>query len=71
MRIISGAILACLVAGAALAAEPAKMDFPISHPAVGVGEELYLYFVPKRLGIFAGLNVASVRAILGLLLANS
>lgn len=47
------------------------MDFPISHPAVGVGEELYLYFVPKRLGIFAGLNVASVRAILGLLLANS
>jgi NitT/TauT family transport system substrate-binding protein len=59
MRIISVAILTCLVACTALAAEPAKVDFAISHPAIGVGEEVYLYFVPKRLGFFAkeGLEV--------------
>ncbi len=56
---ISAAILACLVAGAAVAAEPVTVNFAISHPAVGVGEEIYLYFVPKRLGFFAkeGLDV--------------
>jgi NitT/TauT family transport system substrate-binding protein len=58
-RNISAAILGCLLGGAALAAEPVKADFAISHPAVGVGEEIYLYFVPKRLGFFAkeGLDV--------------
>lgn len=41
------------------AAQPVKVDFAISHPAVGVGEEIYLYFVPKHLGFFAkeGLDV--------------
>jgi NitT/TauT family transport system substrate-binding protein len=58
-RNISATILACLVASTAPAAEPFKADFAISHPAVGVGEEIYLYFVPKRLGFFAkeGLDV--------------
>ena len=54
---------ACAFFSVALsAASPAsgtEVDFAISHPAVGVGEEIYLYFVPKHLGFFAkeGLEV--------------
>jgi NitT/TauT family transport system substrate-binding protein len=48
-----------VAAGPVVAAEPSKINFAISHPAVGVGEEIYLYFVPKHLGLFAkeGLDV--------------
>lgn len=52
-------VLATMLAVPATAADLAKVDFAISHPAVGVGEEIYLYFVPKHLGYFAaeGLDV--------------
>lgn len=66
MRLLDRIIVAALVLvfapypiEQAVAADPTKIDFAISHPAVGVGEEIYLYFIPKRLGYFAaeGLDV--------------
>jgi NitT/TauT family transport system substrate-binding protein len=38
---------------AAAADTPAKMTYAFAHQVVGVGEEVYMYFVPKQLGYFA------------------
>jgi NitT/TauT family transport system substrate-binding protein len=40
-------------------AQPKKMTFVQMHPNMGVGEEVFLYAVPKRLGYFAaeGLDI--------------
>jgi NitT/TauT family transport system substrate-binding protein len=56
---VLAASLAFLSPASLAAGEPTKISFAISHPAVGVGEEIYLYFVPKHLGYFEqeGLDV--------------
>jgi NitT/TauT family transport system substrate-binding protein len=48
----------CLVAGVA-AQSPKKITLVQMHPNMGIGEEVFLYAVPKRLGYFAaeGLDV--------------
>ncbi len=41
----------CLIASAA-AQSPKKMTLVQMHPNMGIGEEVFLYAVPKRLGYF-------------------
>ena len=61
-RTVLGLLLAsaaCGVATTAAAADVKKITLVQMHPVIGVGEEIFLYAVPKRLGYFAaeGLEV--------------
>ena len=51
---------ACTAGGAASAQSQQKMTLVQMHPIMGVGEEIFLYAVPKHLGYFAaeGLDVS-------------
>ena len=51
---------AALSSPAAGAADLTKVAIIQMHPAIGVGEEVFMYAVPKRLGFFKeeGLEVA-------------
>ncbi len=50
---------ACIAATEANAQSPQKMTLVQMHPIMGVGEEIFLYAVPKHLGYFSaeGLDV--------------
>ena len=50
LTLVAGA--ASIVTGAA-AQSPKKMTLVQMHPIMGIGEEVFLYAVPKRLGYFA------------------
>ena len=56
--LLFGAVTAAVAATAAGAADK-KITLVQMHPVIGVGEEVFLYAVPKRLGFFAaeGLDV--------------
>jgi NitT/TauT family transport system substrate-binding protein len=60
-RLALAVALAAMAAGAtnATAQAPKKMTLVQMHPAMGVGEEVFLYAVPKQLGFFKaeGLDV--------------
>jgi NitT/TauT family transport system substrate-binding protein len=58
------ALAACLMTKAALAADTKTVTLVQSHPTIGVGEEVFLYAVPKALGYFKdeGLDVISQTA---------
>ena len=49
----------CAVASSGVAQSPTKITLVQMHPNMGIGEEVFLYAVPKRLGYFAaeGLDV--------------
>src|SRR4029078_448545 len=49
----------CAVASSVVAQSPTKITLVQMHPNMGIGEEVFLYAVPKRLGYFAaeGLDV--------------
>src|SRR4051794_22142153 len=57
LTLVASATLA-LITGTA-AQSPTKMTLVQMHPIMGIGEEVFLYAVPKRLGYFAteGLDV--------------
>lgn len=58
---------------AAMAQNPKKMTLVQMHPIMGVGEEVFLYAVPKRLGYFAaeGLDVAIQNTQTGMISAQA
>ncbi len=64
MSVFNKSLLATLaalsLAGGALAQAPTKLRFVLPHPNIAVGEEVYLYAVPKALGFFKeeGLDVS-------------
>jgi NitT/TauT family transport system substrate-binding protein len=43
--------------GMARAADPVKVELVQSHPSIGVGEEVFLYAIPKQLGYFKEENL--------------
>jgi NitT/TauT family transport system substrate-binding protein len=53
------AAIACCFAAGSVAQSPNKMMLVQMHPIMGIGEEVFLYAVPKRLGYFSaeGLDV--------------
>jgi NitT/TauT family transport system substrate-binding protein len=58
VALLFGAVTAAVAATSAGAADK-KITLVQMHPVIGVGEEVFLYAVPKRLGFFAaeGLDV--------------
>src|SRR6476620_2075103 len=57
LTLVAGGV--CAVAGSDVAQSPAKITLVQMHPNMGIGEEVFLYAVPKRLDYFAaeGLDV--------------
>jgi NitT/TauT family transport system substrate-binding protein len=65
--LMAGLAAATLLADPARAAEPMPVTFVQSHPAFVIGEEVFIYVVPKLMGYYkaAGLDVTIQNALTG------